>query len=420
MHYSFTASTASLTAENLTSGGVALTYAVTGVGTGTETLTASAGGTTVFTLTLVELGVNAGNYTFTLLSHVDNAPGLGETAADNLPIAFGSVIQATDSDGDSVTATGTLTISVIDDVPVATNAALTGTVDEDGLPLGIAAGDGGTVSQTIATGSVSTLFLSGADAPLHYSFTASTASLTAENLTSGGVALTYAVTGVGTGTETLTASAGGTTVFTLTLVKLGVNAGNYTFTLLSHVDNAPGLGETAADNLPIAFGSVIQATDSDGDSVTATGTLTISVIDDVPVATRAALTGSVDEDGLPLGMAAGDGGTVSQTIASGSVSTLFLSGADAPLHYSFTASTASLTAENLTSGGVALTYAVTTGAGTHTETLTATAGATPVFTLTLVEDQSGNYTFTLLSHVDNPPGLGETASRRSADRVLDR
>ena len=107
---------------------------------------------------------------------------------------------------------------------------------------------------------------------------------------------------------------------------------------------------------------MIQATDSDGDSVTATGTLTISVVDDVPVATDAALTGSVDEDGLPLGIAAGDGGTVSQTIANGNVSTLFLSGADAPLHYSFTASTASLTAESLTSGGVALTYAVTTGA----------------------------------------------------------
>ncbi|QOZ46508.1 hypothetical protein XH89_25830 [Bradyrhizobium sp. CCBAU 53340] len=397
--YSFTASLASLTAENLTSGGVALSYAVT-TSAGVETLTATAGATPVFTLTLNE---TTGAYTFTLLSHVDNAPGLGETAADNLAIAFGSVIQATDSDGDTVGATGGLTISVVDDVPVATNVQLTGTVDEDGLPLGIAAGDGGNVSMTIASGNVSTLFLSGADAPLTYSFTASLASLTAENLTSGGVALSYAVT-TSAGVETLTATAGATPVFTLTLNE---TTGAYTFTLLSHVDNAPGLGETAADNLAIAFGSVIQATDSDGDTVGATGGLTISVVDDVPVATNVQLTGTVDEDGLPLGIAAGDGGNVSMTIASGNVSTLFLSGADAPLTYSFTASLASLTAENLTSGGVALSYAVTTSAGV--ETLTATAGATPVFTLTLNET-TGAYTFTLLSHVDNAPGLGETAA----------
>ena len=79
------------------------------------------------------------------------------------------------------------------------------------------------------------------------------------------------------------------------------------------------------------------------------------------------------------------------------------------MHYSFTASTASLTAEGLTSGGVALTYAVDR-AGTDIDTLTATAAATPVFTLTLNGNQSGTYTFTLLSHVDNPLGLGETAA----------
>src|SRR5207247_471417 len=302
-------------------------------------------------------------------------------------------IQATDSDGDSVVATGSLAITVVDDVPVATNAQLSGSVDEDGLPLGIAAGDGGNVSMTIASGNVSTLFLSGADAPLHYSFT-NLAGLPA--LTSGGVPVTYAVVTVA-GVETLTASAGvGNTVFTVTLNE---TTGAYTFTLVGHLDHASGAGE---NNLVIGLGGTIQATDSDGDSVVATGSLAITVVDDVPVATNAQLSGSVDEDGLPLGIAAGDGGNVSMTIASGNVSTLFLSGADAPLHYSFT-NLAGLPA--LTSGGVPVTYAVVTVAGV--ETLTASAGVgNTVFTVTLNET-TGAYTFTLVGHLDHASGAGE-------------
>ncbi|TIG81135.1 hypothetical protein, partial [Legionella pneumophila] len=68
-------------------------------------------------------------------------------------------------------------------------------------------------------GNVATLFQSGADAPLSYSLNSSTSGLPA--LSSGGVALSYAVSG-----NTLTASANGTDVFTFTL---GSN-GNYTFT----------------------------------------------------------------------------------------------------------------------------------------------------------------------------------------------
>ena len=64
--------------------------------------------------------------------------------------------------------------------------------------------------------------------------------------------------------------------------------------------------------------------------------------------------------------------------------------------------------ENLSSGGVALTYAVTTNAVTHIETLTATAGVggPTVFTLTL-DESTGAYTFTLDAHLDHPTGAGE-------------
>src|SRR6266404_8032338 len=413
LHYSFTTSTASLTAEALKSGGVALTYAITGVGTGLETLTASANGTPVFTLTLYEVasGVHlAGDYTFTLLSHVDNPLGLGETTpADDLLIGLGSVIQATDSDGDSVTATGSLTISVVDDVPVAVSGtALTGSVDEDGLPLGIAAGDGGNVSQTIATGNVSTLFLSGADAPLHYSFTTSTASLTAEGLKSGGVALTYAITGVGTGLETLTASANGTPVFTLTLYEVasGVHlAGDYTFTLLSHVDNPLGLGETTpADDLLIGLGSVIQATDADGDSVTATGTLTISVVDDVPTnytpdsQTTTDIAGSVITGGINAAGHVGADGLGTETITS--------------FDFGATHVTANGGDSGLTFGNH---HILLSGFGTETLTGFVDSGAagipgvldgtdTTVFTMTL-DPATDLYTFTLDHPIDNGSGI---------------
>src|SRR5205814_887567 len=114
-----------------------------------------AGATTVFTFQVTA----GGSYTFTLDAHLDHASGSGE---NNLLIDLGAVVTATDSDGDAVTAPAAgLVITVVDDVPVATATVLTGTVDEDGLPAGIAAGDGGNISQTIATGSVSTLFSSG-------------------------------------------------------------------------------------------------------------------------------------------------------------------------------------------------------------------------------------------------------------------
>jgi len=85
-----------------------------------------------------------------------------------------------------------------------------------------------------ATGSVTGLFNVGADVPVKYSFNSDHSSLTGQNLESNDVALLYTVTGVGSGTELLTAKAGLTTVFTLSLDE---NTGAYTFTLLSHIDH---------------------------------------------------------------------------------------------------------------------------------------------------------------------------------------
>ena len=94
-------------------------------------------------------------------------------------------------------------------------ATSTGTVDEDGVVEGAAdagAGDGiaGGTGDVAGAGHgcdrhVAALFQSGADEPLSYGFTANAvATLQALGLTSGGVALSYAIAA-----NTVTASAAG-------------------------------------------------------------------------------------------------------------------------------------------------------------------------------------------------------------------
>ncbi|WP_016703026.1 T1SS-143 repeat domain-containing protein, partial [Pseudomonas chlororaphis] len=149
-------------------------------------------------------------------------------------------------------------------------AAVTGTVDEDGLANGIAGGIGDVAGEaTVASGSVTGIFQSGADVPLSYSLSSNTSGLPA--LSSGGVALAYSVLG-----NTLTAKAGATDVFTLSLTV----AGAYTFTLLKPLDHATGNDE---NDLVLNLGTLLQATDKDGDTVTAAADkLVITVDDDTP------------------------------------------------------------------------------------------------------------------------------------------
>ena len=187
-------------------------------------LTATAGVRTVFTL-----GVNAdGSWTFDLddqLDHVDASGDAGFnliTAADgstSVPsIDFSSILVATDFDGDSVTgaASGSFTIAVENDVPIAAVAppAVSATVVEDAL-LTTAPGDTGDLSDgnldagqdnsddeaSGLAGSLTTLFEEGADEPLTYTLSTDTSDL--PTLFSQGEALTYSVVG-----NVLTATAG--------------------------------------------------------------------------------------------------------------------------------------------------------------------------------------------------------------------
>ncbi|MFN3748846.1 MAG: beta strand repeat-containing protein [Sphingorhabdus sp.] len=250
-------------------------------GTTVEGRTAT-GNLLVFTLT-----VNAsGTVTLDQSRAVIHDPNLGandvETIAANLITLTKTV---TDGDGDSASATANIgdRLNFVDDAPTALTATTSGTVDEDGLTGGIAGGTGDVAGEAVsATGSVTGLFSAGADSPLTYSLSTNTAGLPA--LTSGGVALSYTVVG-----NLLTASAGATPVFTL---SLNATTGAWTFTLLAKLDHPAGNNE---NDITLQFGGLIIATDKDGDPVTATGNLTVTVDDDTPVAAND--TDAVTEDG---------------------------------------------------------------------------------------------------------------------------
>ncbi|AZC96359.1 DUF5801 repeats-in-toxin domain-containing protein [Pseudomonas chlororaphis] len=373
--YSLSSDTSGLSA--LSSGGVALVYSVAG-----DTLTAKAGAVDVFTFSLSA----AGDYSFSLLQPLDHPAGNDE---NDISINLGTMLQATDKDGDTVTAAAEkLVITVDDDTPTAAGTAEAGTVDEDGLANGIAGGVGDVAGEaTVASGNVTGIFQSGADVPLTYSLSSDTSGLPA--LSSGGVALVYSVVG-----DTLTAQAGAVDVFTFSLSA----AGAYSFTLLQPLDHPAGNDE---NDITLNLGTLLQATDKDGDTVTAAAEkLVITVDDDTPTAAGTAEAGTVDEDGLANGIAGGVGDVAGEaTVASGSVTGIFQSGADVPLSYALSSDTSGLPA--LSSGGVALVYSV---AG---DTLTAKAGVggADVFTFSL--SAAGAYSFTLLQPLDHPAGNDE-------------
>ena len=138
------------------------------------------------------------------------------------------------------------------------------------------------------------LFQSGADVPLSYGF--NTAGTLPAGLTSGGVALSYIITA---------------DLITATAVLAGRRCSRWRSTRRpgrgrsrcrsrSTIRRSTGWRRQHENDLTINFGSLVQATDRDGDTVTATGTVSVLVDDDTP----AAVVGDVDGHGR-RGRAAG-------------------------------------------------------------------------------------------------------------------
>ena len=172
----------SYTGPALSSGTVPLVYTFDDA---TDTLTATAGARTVFTLVVDEV---AGTWTFTLLDHLDHPLVSTE---DNLVLSFNATV--TDGDGDAVIQA--LSVNVDDDMPVATAGTVAQTVYEDLLAGGnpdTPANPAG--ASTIATGTLGGLVSFGADQPGTITLSTNTAGLP-QNLTSIGAAVVYNVTG---------------------------------------------------------------------------------------------------------------------------------------------------------------------------------------------------------------------------------
>ncbi|MFI8481218.1 retention module-containing protein [Pseudomonas sp. NPDC078700] len=318
-----------LNAQGLTSEGSALSYAVVG-----NTLTASANGHTIFTLSVTATG----GYDFVLEGPIDHPVINGDDSEDQsvLSVDFSASIAVTDGDGDPLAGgfpPNTFTINIEDDVPILVGGenspVVSGSVQEDallsanGAPYQGNPESGQSVSAHGADGVLKALVSFGADGPGDFSLNGKTASLIAQNLTSEGTALTYTFAG-----NTLTASANGHAIFTLSVTATG----GYDFVLKGPIDHplANGDDSETLPGLGIDFSGILSATDGDGDPLTggfAANTFTINIEDDVPVAQNAIAPLILDDEGLSGGINGGVGDTLgAATSVSGTLS--YAAGAD--------------------------------------------------------------------------------------------
>ena len=228
----------------LTSHGQAVSFQLDD--SGTTLLGLAPGNRLVFTVHLSDDG--SGSYTFTLNDVLDHPLNSTE---DDIKLTFN--FTARDADGD--TASSSFTVIVDDDTPIVTATVLTGAVYESELSTATGDVSSGTqagnadnknsdpnTDDTILAGSLTSLVSMGADGG---TFVVETTDLSPSltSLTSGGVPLTYSVSG-----NTLTAKAGANVIFAF---AVDAATGAYTFTLkgpLDHVDSVV----TSAGGIPLS------------------------------------------------------------------------------------------------------------------------------------------------------------------------
>ncbi|ACI93156.1 vcbS [Afipia carboxidovorans OM5] len=415
---------------DLTSGGVALSYVLSGSGT---VLTAYAGdpalGHKVFTVTLSDAG--SGSYDFQLQGVLDH-PVTGSSANQEDVLKFDFTFTARDSDGDIVQ--NNFVVNVIDDSPTITIANVQkGAVDEDALggnagdsyPMGSVPGElsgvlpvlpgnklgiAGDIDATdTAHGTLGVNW--GADDGAARTLTFDQSSLPT-GLMSGHADVHIWISDDGATlkgyTGPVSSSEPADPVFTVTLDASAPN-GAYTFVLHHPLDEDVANQE---DSIDLTFGFI--ATDSDGD--TASSHFSVTVNDDAPTASYLGLQAiqeSVDANGdfnaivrtgtLPF-HAGADGATVTDLLYRFSGSPNKVADADA----------ATFTSLPMTSGGLPVTITHTVVGGVITLTGETTEG--PVFTFEVTAD--GHYTYTQSGPIDHPDHGIDGSEAGTSDGVV--
>ncbi len=320
----------SLTNGVLSSGGVPVTINTTPNG-----YEGVANGVTVFTFEIT----TGGAYTFTQILPLDH----GDTSDDNDVISINFGVIATDADGDRTPSI--VRVQIADDAPVILSQIDQTTDETDFTPSGLVVNGQfhADVGQDLLNNEYSA----------NGNFVAS-GSLQNNVLSSGGVPITVTNTG-----DTYTGTAGGVTVFVLTL---NTDTGEYTYEQYLPLDH--GNTNDPNDLMTLQFG--VEVVDFDGD--TADGFITVNVLDDGPSLDAQTENTTLTDHG-DIGTNAGIT-VVDVTLSPTDVST----------------------SETLTSNGVPV---VITLVG---NTYTGTANGQTVFDIEINDD--GSYTFTQYDELD--------------------
>ncbi|TKW78016.1 MAG: hypothetical protein DI543_12620, partial [Bradyrhizobium icense] len=289
----FSLASAPSSLPSVTSKGETVLYSVSG-----NTLTAyvesgnsvglDAGDRKVFTLTVQ----SNGNYTFTLLDQLDHSNSQVNNDSQTLTLNLSSAVNFTDADGDTITLSGGFSIYVEDDIPVTTSNSLV-KADEDDIP-GLGNNDTTSPGDDVSANLTGTLqFKVGADEPASVGFAslngAAVLDTSSVAVKAAGVALHYYWDSA-SGTLYASKLTGNLTdAISTAAFKVQVTdtaTGAYTFTMLGQIDHPghddPGVAGTQTayeDNININLTYTV--TDKDGDY--ATGTLAVSIDDDMPI-----------------------------------------------------------------------------------------------------------------------------------------
>ncbi|USO04205.1 MAG: type I secretion C-terminal target domain-containing protein [Rhodospirillales bacterium] len=223
----------------LTHQGVPVTVSLVG-----DTYVGTAGGTTIFTLQILDNG----DYTFTLLDSLDH--GNPNDQNEIIDLHFG--VDVTDGDGDSVSTT--VNIRVKDDVPTIGDSQ--GNVDETNFDQG----------PLVYQDTLDTDFGADVSSVQPAGVFEAMAGGSAIALTSGGVPVVVIQTGAG-----YVGTAGGAIVFSLTINPA---TGQYVYTQNETLDHPDGSDHN--DIVQLLFSVDVVSSDGDTDS----GVITIDVADD--------------------------------------------------------------------------------------------------------------------------------------------